>query len=90
MNKFQLTEKQVQKTVNNILETIKESNWKIEGVWVENNCIYAEVENSNFETETEGLYAGSDFDANEVYRVYSKLKYAMNFLNILSDDNIII
>lgn len=87
---FKLSEKELQKTVNSMLETIKEFKWTIKSVYVENNCIYAEAEKVNNKTEIEGLYAGSDFDYNEVYRVYNKLKYTMNFLNILNDDNITI
>lgn len=90
MSNYKLTEKEIQKTVNNILDTVKEFNWSIKQTWVEDNCIYAEVKKQNNKIETEGLYAGSDFDANEVYRVYNKLKYTMNFLNILNDDNILI
>lgn len=88
--KFKLSEKELQKTVNNILDTVKEFNWNMKKVWVNDNCIYTEVIKPNGRTEDEGLYAGSDFDLNEVYRVYNKLKYTMNFLNILNDDNIMI
>ena len=90
MKNFKLSEEEIQKTVNNILDTVKEFNWIVKQTWVEDNCIYAEVKKSNSKVENEGLYAGSDFDANEVYRVYNKLKYTMNFLNILNDDNIMI
>ena len=80
MKDLRLNEKELQTTVNNILDTIKEFNWSIKQIWVENNCIYAEVDKISGKTETEGLYAGSEVDANEVYRVYNKLKYIMNFL----------
>lgn len=90
MKNFKLSEEEVQKTVNNILDTVKEFSWNIKQTWVENNCIYAEVKKQNNKIEIEGLYAGSDFDYNEVYRVYEKLKYTMIFLNVLNDDNMLI
>ena len=90
MKDLRLSQKELQKTVNNILDTIKDFNWSIKQIWVENNCIYVEAKKPTGNIETEGLYAGSEFDYNEVYRVYNKLKYIMNFFNILNDDNIMI
>lgn len=74
----------------NIISTIKEFNWKLIKIWVENNCIYADVNKENGITEKEGLYAASDFDLNDVYRVYSKLAYTLNFNGMLVNDNIMI
>jgi hypothetical protein len=76
--------------VNNIIETIKYFNWKLTQIWVEDNCIYAERIRLNGEKIDEGLYAGSDFNSQNVYDVFSLLKYQMNLNNMLNDDNILI
>jgi hypothetical protein len=78
------------KTITNIIETVKEFNWNLIQIWVENNCIFAEVKKPNGKTEQEGLYAGSDLDANNVYNVFSKLRYALNFNGMLNNDNVMI
>ena len=76
--------------VKEIIETIKDLEWKVLNVWVENNCIIAEIKNKYGKVREEGLYAGSESDYNDVYNVYSKLKYALNFNNMLEDNNVLI
>ena len=76
------------KTIANIIEVIKELNWKLEGVYVENNCIYADRINNSGEVVQEGLYAGSDFNPNDVYNVFYKLKKVLDFQGLLIDNNI--
>lgn len=97
--------------VAEIIKTIKELNWKVINIWVENNCIFGHVvkelrceanniriENNciftdiakELKIEKEGLYAGSDDDSNDVYNVFNKLKYALNFLNYIDDSNVLI
>lgn len=78
------------KTITNIIGTIKYFNWNVINIWVENNCIYAERIRANGEKVAEGLYAGSDLDSEDIYKIYNKLKYVMNFNNMLNDDNILI
>jgi hypothetical protein len=75
--------------IKNIIETIKEFNWNLKQIWVDDNCIYAEVEKINGKLETEGLYAGSDFDKEDVYRVFNKLQYVLNFNGMLINNNVI-
>ena len=75
--------------VKNIIATIEFFNWKLSNVWVESNCIYAERIRVNGERVNEGLYAGSDFNPQNVYDVFSLLKKNMNFNNLLNDDNIL-
>lgn len=76
--------------VKEIFETIKDLEWRVLNIWVENNCIMAEIKNKYGKIKEEGLYVGSDFDKNDVYNVYSKLKYVLNFSDILNDSNILI
>lgn len=78
------------KYINEIIEVIKEFKWTVNKVWVDNNCIYGEVVKPNGKAEDEGLYAGSDFDPNNVYEVLGKLKQVLNFNGMLNDDNIMI
>ena len=78
------------KYVLNIIETIRYMEWKILSVWVDNNCIYAEIKNKYGKIEEVGLYAGSDIDLNNVYEVFEELKYNLNINNMLNDDNILI
>jgi hypothetical protein len=75
--------------IKNIIETIKEFNWNLKQIWVDDNCIYAEVEKINGKLETEGLYAGSDFDKEDVYRVFNKLQYVFKFNGMLINNNVI-
>lgn len=82
--------KRINEYVNNIIGTIKEFNWKINNIYVEDNCIYAERTRVNGTKVIEGLYAGSESDPEDVYNVYNKLKYIMNFNNMLSNDNVLI
>lgn len=79
----------INKTISNIIETIKFLNWKLTQIWVENNCIYGERIRVNGEKITEGIYAGSDFDYNDVYKVYNELKKVLDFQGLLIDNNII-
>lgn len=74
--------------ITNIISTIREFNWKINKIWVENNCILADVKKIDNRVEEEGLYAGNEFDLDETYRVFNKLRYILNFNGMLSDDNI--
>lgn len=78
------------KTVTNIINTIKFFNWNLTQIWVENNCIYAERIRVNGTKQTEGLYAGSSTDPQNVYNVFNQLKQALNFSNILNDNNVLI
>lgn len=80
--------KNVNEYVKEIIETVKYFNWNLKQIWVENNCIYAERIRINGEVITEGLYAGSDFDPNDVYNVYSALKRTLDFNGMLVDNNI--
>ena len=59
------------KTILNIIETVKFLNWKLIQIWVENNCIYGERIRVNGEKIIEGIYAESEFDYNDVYKVYN-------------------
>lgn len=76
--------------INNIIGTVKFFNWKINSIYVEDNCIYAERTRANGTKVTEGLYAGSESDPEDVYSVYSKLQYIMNFNNMINNDNVLI
>lgn len=78
------------KTIETIINTINFFNWNLTQIWVENNCIYAERIRTNGQKQTEGLYAGSEDDPNDVYEVFSKLRYVLNFNGILEDDNVMI
>ncbi|MBP3928199.1 MAG: hypothetical protein J6D47_01360 [Peptostreptococcaceae bacterium] len=80
----------INKYVTNIIDAVNKFEWSLKQVYVENNCIYAEVKNKRGEIEIEGLYAGSDDDTENVYQVCNKLKYVLNFNNMLNDDNILI
>lgn len=82
--------KRINEYVNNIVETVKYFNWKINSIYVEDNCIYTERTRVNGTKVIEGLYAGSESDPEDVYNVYNKLKYIMNFNNMLSNDNVLI
>lgn len=73
-----------------IIKIIKEIDWNVSNIWVENNRIYADVKNKNGNIEEEILYAGSDLDLNDVYNMFNRLKYILNSNNMLNDDNIMI
>lgn len=66
------------KYVKNIIEIIKEFNWKVKDIWIDDNCIYAKVIKPNEKIEDEGLYAASDFDAEDVYNVFNELQRIFN------------
>ena len=66
------------KYVKNIIDTIKEFNWKVKDLWIDDNCIYAKVIKPNGKTDIEGLYAASDFDPKDVYNVFNELKCLLN------------
>lgn len=68
----------MKKSINDIVEITKHFKWKILKLWIEDNCIYAEVEKPNGKIEIEGLYASSDFDKNYVYIMFEELKKAFN------------
>lgn len=82
--------KNINEYVNNIVGTIKYFNWKLTQIWIENNCIYCERIRLNGQKQNEGLYAGSDEDLNDVYNVFNKLRYVLNFNGMLNDDNVMI
>ena len=66
------------KYVKNIIDTIKEFNWKVEDLWIDDNCIYAKVVKPNGKIEDEGLYAASEDDPKDVYNVFNELKCLLN------------
>ena len=66
------------KYIENIIEIIKEFNWKINKIWIKDNCIYAKVVKPNGKIEDEGLYAASDFDVEDVYNVFNELQRIFN------------
>ena len=66
------------KYIENIIEIIKEFNWKINKIWIKDNCIYAKVVKPNGKIEDEGLYAASDFDPKDVYNVFNELQRIFN------------
>ena len=66
------------KYVKNIIDTIKELNWKVKDLWIDDNCIYAKVIKPNSKTEIEGLYAASEDDPKDVYNVFNELKCLLN------------
>lgn len=82
--------KENEKYIINIIETVKEFNWKINQIWVKDNCIFAEVLKPTGKIEDEGLYAGSDFDPQNVYDVFNRLRYVLNFNDMLNNDNVMI
>lgn len=68
LNKSQL------KCVNEILEITREFNWTIHSIFIEDNCIFGNVEKLSGIVDVEGLYAASDFDDKDVYIVFDYLK----------------
>ena len=66
------------KYVKNIIDTIKEFNWKVDDLWIDDNCIYAKVVKPNGKIEDEGLYAASEDDPKDVYNVFNELKCLLN------------
>lgn len=82
--------KRINKYVNEIIATIKELNWEVNNIYVENNCIYAERTEANGTKVIVGIYAGGESDPDDVYNVYRKLQYIMNFNNIINNDNVLI
>ena len=66
------------KYVKNIIDTIKEFNWKVKDLWIDDNCIYAKVIKPNGKLEDEGLYAASEDDPKDVYNVFNELKCLLN------------
>lgn len=82
--------KDIDASITNIVKTIRDFNWNLKQIWVENNCIYADVQKLNGNTEQEGLYAGSEDNPSEVYNVFSKLRHALNFNGMLNNNNVMI
>lgn len=82
--------KENMKYVENIIGVVKELKWTISKIWVKDNCIYCERVKNNKDRVEEGLYAGSDINPQNVYDVFSLLKYNFNFLGILNNDDILI
>lgn len=80
--------KKVNDYVCNIVGTIKEFNWKLTQIYVENNCVYAEVIKKNLNKEIEGLYSGADDDPEDVYKVFYQLKKVLDFQGLLNDNDI--
>ena len=66
------------KYVKNIIDTIKEFNWKVKDLYIKDNCIYAKVVKPNGKLENEGLYAASEDDPKDVYNVFNELKCLLN------------
>ena len=66
------------KYVKNIIDTIKEFNWKVKDLYIKDNCIYAKVVKPNGKLEDEGLYAASEDDPKDVYNVFNELKCLLN------------
>lgn len=66
------------KYVKNIIDTIKEFNWKVNKIWIDDNCIYAKVAKPNGKLEDEGLYAASEDDPKDVCNVFNELKRLLN------------
>ena len=87
---FIKAKKDIDASITNIVKTIRDLNWDLKQIWVENNCIYADVQKLNGKKEQEGLYAGSEDDTNNIYNVFSKLRYALNFNGMLNNDNVLI
>ena len=67
------------KYIENIIEIIKEFNWKVKDLWIDDNCIYAKVVKPNGKIEDEGLYAASEDDPKDVYNVFNELQRIFNF-----------
>ena len=66
------------KYIENIIEIIKEFNWKVKDLWIDDNCIYAKVVKPNGKIEDEGLYAASEDDPKDVYNVFNELQRIFN------------
>lgn len=66
------------KYIENIIEIIKEFNWKVKDLWIDDNCIYAKVIKPNGKTDIEGLYAASEDDPKDVCNVFNELKCLLN------------
>ena len=66
------------KYIENIIEIIKEFNWKINKIWIKDNCIYAKVIKPNEKLEDEGLYAASEDDPKDVCNVLNELQRTFN------------
>lgn len=66
------------KYIENIIEIIKEFNWKINKIWIKDNCIYAKVVKPNGKIEDEGLYAASEDDPKDVCNVFNELQRIFN------------
>ena len=66
------------KYVKNIIDTIKEFNWKVKDLWIDDNCIYGKVIKPNSKTDIEGLYAASEDDPKDVYNVFNELQRIFN------------
>ena len=66
------------KYVKNIIDTIKEFNWKVKDLWIDDNCIYAKVIKPNEKLEDEGLYAASEDDPKDVCNVFNELQRIFN------------
>lgn len=73
----------------NIVEGIKNIKGEIKQIWVSNNCIFVEshTESENIEKV---IYDENEHDSNEIYQIFNRLRYILNFNGMLNNDNIMI
>lgn len=75
-------DKDILRSLDNIKETVKYLQWTIKGIYIEDNCIYANVINKYNVKNNEGLYAGSDFSKEPTKQMYQLLLKEFNLKEI--------
>lgn len=75
-------DKDILRSLDNIKETVKYLQWTIKGIYIEDNCIYANVINKYNVENNEGLYAGSDFSEEPTKVMYQLLLKEFNLKEI--------
>ena len=79
----------INKTISNIIETVKFLDWKLTVMWVQDNRIYGEVIKKNGERIIEALYVGAeDGTPGDIYDILYLLRMNLDFQDLLIDDDI--
>lgn len=69
--------------VKNIVETVKAFSWRVNKMWIRDNCIYAIVTKPSGRIEEEGFYAGAEDDKQDVQNVYIELEKTLKEENLM-------
>lgn len=71
-------DKDMLKSLSNILEITKDLEWTIKNIYIEDNSIHANIINKYGVEKIEGLYAGSDFSEEPTKQMYQLLLKEFN------------